>query len=144
LAQVLIIDDNPGDVFLIKSYFSELSEDISFAEISDGASAAEYLCYLSSSDAAKENMPSLVMLDLNLPHINGFDLLQHIKNDLTLRRMPVVMFTSSSDPAHIEKAYSLQVNSYMVKPHDLNKYESFIGVLYDFWCNTAAKFSVAG
>lgn len=89
------------------------------------------------SNSPSEQPPSLIMLDLNLPGTDGREVLRELKQDPTLKTIPVVVFTTSSDPKDIETCYRYGVNSYLVKPMDVGQLKTSICVLVTYWFEVA-------
>ena len=98
---------------------------------SDGKAAIDYMESTKNSDGPQR--PGLVLLDLNLPKINGMEVLQRLKNDEILRSTPVVVMTSSDEEADIAKAYDLQANCFITKPVDFEQMIKIINAIEDFW-----------
>ncbi len=99
----------------------------------DGVEAIEYLrqCKIATS-----GYPDLMILDLNLPRKNGHEVLAEVKSDLDLRKIPVLVMTSSHDEDDIAQAYNLNANCYIRKPDDLPEYERVVRAIEDFWFST--------
>ena len=101
--------------------------------IKDGEKAITFLDdFLSSGNTAA---PELIMLDLNLPRVDGREVLAHIKTNPGLKHIPVIIFSSSEAEKDIQKCYDLQANCYIVKPFDFNRFSYVIRAIYDFWFN---------
>lgn len=105
--RVLLVEDNPDDVFMIKRAFDKAKITNPLDVAKDGEEAISYL---------QENKPVLVLLDLKLPKVSGFEVLKWVKSKERLKRIPVVVLTSSRNGDDINKAYDLGANSYLVKP----------------------------
>lgn len=103
--------------------------------VADGAQALLYL--RGAAPYAADPLPSLVLLDLNLPRVSGFQVLTQMKNDEALRRIPVVILSSSFDDSDVRKAYDLHANCYVSKPIDLAEFFAAIKRLQKFWISTA-------
>jgi CheY-like chemotaxis protein len=132
---ILLIEDNPGDVRLTQEAFKEGNMSINLDVTMDGVEAIKYL--------KKENpfeqvvTPDLILLDLNLPKRDGREVLQEIKTDESLKRIPVVVLTTSNAEQDILKSYNLHVNCYINKPVDFDKFFDIIQKIEDFWLTTA-------
>jgi chemotaxis family two-component system response regulator Rcp1 len=132
---VLIVEDNPGDQRLIREAFQETQRAPETAVAKDGVEALDYLYRRGAfADAVR---PDLVLLDLNLPKKGGREVLAEIKSNPELRKIPVVVFSSSSAPGDVSSAYALHANCYVTKPADLDELFQVIAWIERFWFNTA-------
>lgn len=129
--QILLVEDNPGDVLLTKEAFSKVKIANDIAVATDGEEALAYL--RKEGVFADVTTPNIILLDLNLPKINGRELLEKIKDDPKLRRIPVVILTSSKAEHDIVQTYDLHASSYIVKPVDLNKFAQVVTAIENFW-----------
>ena len=133
-ASILIIEDSPEDY---EACVAALTEDSNIANptiwFENGDDALDYLRKKGKYKGAKHALPSLVMLDLNLPGLDGRDVLAMIKSDPETKRLPIVVMTSSSDQADIDRCYEAGANSYVVKPVNLDGFLSAIARLKDYW-----------
>lgn len=132
---VLLVEDNEGDVRLIKEAFSESKIDKKFAVAKDGEEALNYL--YKRGDYANTQRPDIILLDINLPRKNGFEVLEKIKSDPDLKRIPVIMLSSSSSEDHVTKSYDLNANCYVTKPVDFDEYTEAVKIIEDFWFQMA-------
>lgn len=128
---ILIVEDNEADIRLIEEAFKEgkLYVDLNVAE--DGVEAMAYL--RKESNYENINSPDIILLDLNMPRKNGYEVLEEIKSDNDLRRIPVIIMTISKAEEDILKSYNLHANAYIVKPVDLSQFTETIKSLEDFW-----------
>jgi CheY-like chemotaxis protein len=129
--KILLIEDNEGDILLTQEALSESKFNNEVSVIKDGDAAIEY--FKSKSKGDKENLPDIVLLDINLPKVDGKEVLAFIKKDPILRLIPVLMLTTSSSEADIRDAYSNYANCYITKPVDFNKFFEIIKAIEDFW-----------
>lgn len=129
-ASVLLVEDNPGDVRLVREAFEEIDHQADLTVETDGKRALERL----RSDPSP---PSLVLLDLHLPGCAGDDVLEELKADPSLRRVPVVIFSDSNDKEDVRQMYDLHANAYVTKPQDMDQYVSVVEQLTGFWLSTA-------
>jgi len=129
--EILLVEDNPGDVRLLQEAFrdSKVSNDMAVA--GDGLEAIAYLRQEGEHAAAPR--PDLILLDLNLPRMNGFEVLDAIKDDPELKRIPVVVLTTSQAEKDIIQSYNLHANAYVNKPVDLEQFITVIKSIEDFW-----------
>jgi CheY-like chemotaxis protein len=121
---VLIVDDDPGDALMLRESFGQVGRDSRFHLVPDGQRALQFL--RRAGEYADAPRPGLVLLDLNLPGLHGLDVLAQIKADPDLMIIPVIVVSSSQDPADITDSYTLHANAYIVKPHDLDGYAVMI------------------
>lgn len=132
LIEILCIEDNPADRYLIREFFRSEGKDCRLSFIEDGGAALEYLKERPSAPPV-----DLILLDLNLPKRDGREVLQYIKGTEALRHIPVLVLTGSSDPGDISKTYNLHANAYLVKPGDLERFEQIMRQIESFWLGTA-------
>lgn len=135
LVNVLLVEDNPGDVRLTQEAFKEAKMSIKLDVTMDGAEAIKYL----KKEGEYENVttPDLILLDLNLPKKDGREVLKEVKTDDLLKRIPVVVLTTSNAEQDIMKSYNLHVNCYINKPVDFEKFFDIIQKIEEFWLTTA-------
>ena len=118
---ILLVEDNVADVVLIEEGLKQTQHDVDLDTVEDVSEALYYLQY---------KTPDLILLDINLPKVNGLDLLENIRKNDKQKHIPVVVLTASNSQQLILEAYQKQANSYMIKPLDI---ECFL----DFWTNHA-------
>ena len=128
--RILLVEDNPADVRLTREMLreSKVRNDLLVAHT---AEEAEEILGLTEKDA--EPRPDLVLLDLNLPVKSGHDLLEEIKSHPTLRRIPVVMLSSSEAEEDVVKSYDEHANAYVTKPVDLDEITTIVQSIDEFW-----------
>ena len=131
--EVLLVEDSPGDVRLTQEAFRDANPSIRLHEATDGVEAMTFL--RREGIHANAPRPDLILLDLNLPKMDGREVLAHIKADDTLKTIPTVILTTSDAEADIVKSYQLQANCYLSKPVQLDVFESLVGSINDFWLN---------
>jgi chemotaxis family two-component system response regulator Rcp1 len=137
--EVLLVEDSPGDVRLTQEAFREVNTAIHLHVASDGVEA---MAFLHRTGAFKDApRPDFILLDLNLPRMDGREVLNKIKQDDDLKTIPVVVLTTSSSEQDILKSYELQANCYLIKPVQLDAFESLVVSINDFWL-TRAKLPV--
>ena len=120
---ILLVEDNPDDVELTRLAFDEAKIANQLAVVSDGAEALDYLFARGRfADRDPADLPSLVLLDLNLPKVDGREVLQAIRANEATRSLPVVVLTTSTEPFDVEATYALGVNSYIQKPVDFEQF----------------------
>ena len=121
--EILLVEDNPDDVELTRIAFDEAKVANRLVVVRDGAEALDYL-FARGEHAGRDaaDLPSIVLLDLNLPRVDGREVLQAIREDARTRSLPVVVLTTSTEPFDLESAYALGVNSYIQKPVDFERF----------------------
>lgn len=129
--EILLIEDNPGDVRLTMEALNEAKVLNNLTVIKDGVDALAYL--RRQGPYAKAVRPHLIVLDLNLPRKDGREVLAEIKADETLRRIPVVVLTTSDDEQDVLRSYNLHANCYVTKPVDLDRFIKVVRSIEDFW-----------
>jgi two-component system, chemotaxis family, response regulator Rcp1 len=129
--EVLLVEDSPGDVRLTQEAFRDANQDIRLHVATDGVEAMTFL--RREGLHANAPRPDLILLDLNLPKMDGREVLAHIKDDASLKTIPTVILTTSEAEADIVKSYQLQANCYLSKPVQLDAFESLVGSINDFW-----------
>jgi len=132
---ILLIDDNPADVRIVTEGLKDVLRAAKLSVAKDGVEALEFL--RQKGPYVNAPRPDLILLDLRLPKMSGFEVLQEIKQDPVLASIPVVVQTSSDAEADIEKAYGLHANSYITKPNTFDEFSRMIQVLVDFWVTVA-------
>ena len=129
--QVLLVEDSPGDVRLTQEAFREANKAIQLNVVVDGVEAMAFLRHEGVHVHAPR--PDLILLDLNLPKMDGREVLAHIKEDDSLKLIPTVILTTSDAEADIVKSYQLQANCYLNKPVQLEAFENLVKSINDFW-----------
>jgi len=129
--EILLIEDNIGDIRLTEEALKESNLIVNLSVARDGIEAMEFLRGNGSTAAA--GAPDLILLDLNLPRKDGREVLQEIKNDADLRRIPVVVLTTSEAEADIVATYGLHANCYINKPVDMDQFIKIVKLLQEFW-----------
>jgi CheY-like chemotaxis protein len=131
LIEILLIEDNPGDVDLAREALDDNKFHNNLSVISDGEEAMAFL--RREGAYAKAPRPDLILLDLNLPKKDGHEVLADVKADERLKRIPVVILTTSSAEADVLKTYNLHCNCYITKPIDLHQFMNVVKSIEDFW-----------
>ena len=129
--EVLLVEDSPGDVRLTQEAFRDANRSIRVHVAADGVEAMAFLRH----EGAYVHVPGpdLILLDLNLPKMDGRAVLVHIKENADLKTIPTVILTTSEAEADIVKSYQLQANCYLTKPVQLDAFESLVKSINDFW-----------
>ena len=131
LIQVLLIEDSPGDIRLTQEAFREANGMIQLSVARDGVEAMSFLRREGLNVDAPR--PDLILLDLNLPRMDGREVLMKIKEDESLRSIPTVILTTSVAEADVRISYQLQANCYLSKPVQLKAFENLVKSINDFW-----------
>lgn len=133
LKPILLVEDNPKDLelTLVALEKTHLANEVIIAR--DGEEALDYLLYRGVWEERSKGNPAVVLLDLKLPKVDGLEVLQNIRNDQELRRLPVVILTSSREEQDLIRSYELGVNAYVVKPVGFNEFIQAIQELGVFW-----------
>jgi CheY-like chemotaxis protein len=132
--EILLVEDNPADVRLTTEAMRECGFATRVHVAENGVEAMRFL--RRQGEFAAAPVPDLVLLDLNLPVKNGREVLSEIKADAALRRIPVIVFSTSSSPEDIERSYDLHANCYICKPSGFDGYLDVIAEIERFWCGT--------
>ncbi len=129
--EVLLIEDDPGDVLMTREAFDENKVANRLTVMSDGAEAMAYL--RKEGEHADAPTPDLVLLDLNLPRMDGREVLAAMKSDDQLRRIPVVVLTTSEAEEDVLRSYALHANAYVTKPVDFERFIDVVRQIDDFF-----------
>ncbi len=130
-AEILLVEDNPGDVRLTREALKESKLVNHLYVVEDGVQAMAFL--LREGEYADAPVPDLILLDLNLPRLDGREALRLIKGDKKLRRIPVVVLTTSTADEDILNTYDLHANCYITKPVDFDQFIKVVRTVEDFW-----------
>jgi CheY-like chemotaxis protein len=133
--EVLLVEDSPGDVRLTREALRDANPAIHLNVATDGIEAMAFL--RRKGPQAQAPRPDLILLDLNLPKMDGREVLAQIKLDEGLKTIPTIILTTSNAQADIVKSYQLQANCYLSKPVQLEEFESLVKSINDFWLTKA-------
>jgi chemotaxis family two-component system response regulator Rcp1 len=129
--EVLLVEDSPGDVRLMREALQLVNTAAHLHVVEDGNEA---IAFLSQQGVyANSPRPGLILLDLNLPKVDGRQVLAHIKQDASLKSIPTVILTTSADEADIRQTYALRANCYLTKPVGIDAFEGLVKSVSDFW-----------
>ncbi|MCD2199583.1 response regulator [Halobacterium sp. KA-4] len=128
---ILLVEDNPGDVRLTREAFAEARINNDLHDVNDGEAALDFL--YQRGDHADAPRPDLMLLDLNLPKVDGLDVLEEVKSHDDLRTIPVVVLTSSEAEEDVVQSYEQHTNAYLTKPIDPNEFVDVIRSFERFW-----------
>jgi CheY-like chemotaxis protein len=129
------VEDNPGDVRLAQEAFAEAGTPVHISAVPDGIEALAFL--RQQGDYAGAPVPDLILLDLNMPRMDGRQTLAEIKLDPELRVIPVLVLTTSQAESDIAQCYDLHANCYIAKPVDLDQFLDIVQSIERFWLGTA-------
>ncbi|MFC4454158.1 response regulator [Deinococcus sonorensis] len=129
--EILLVEDNPADVFLTEAAFEAAGVAVQLHLARDGVEALDLLTPPGGDGPGLS--PRLVLLDLNMPRKNGFEVLNALKANDQTRHLPVVILTTSAAQSDVERCYQLQANAYVTKPSGLDEFIEFIRVLERYW-----------
>jgi CheY-like chemotaxis protein len=129
--EVLLVEDDPGDVLMTKEAFEDYKLRNKLHVVTDGAEAMEFL--RRQGEHADAPRPDLVLLDLNLPRMDGREVLQAIKSDPDLASIPVVILTTSEAEEDVLRSYSLHANAYVTKPVDFDRFIQVVRQIDEFF-----------
>jgi len=140
----LLAEDDDNDVYFIQRAFEQLQIELRFRRVVDGEDAIEYL----SGEGKYANreefpLPRLLLLDLKMPRKNGFEVIEWVRNQPKLRKLPVVVLTSSRADPDIDRAYELGANTYFVKPVKFDNLVEFVQAFHCYWEKLAEKPDIA-
>jgi chemotaxis family two-component system response regulator Rcp1 len=133
--QVLLVEDSPGDVRLMREAFQDANASIRLHVATDGIEAMAFLRHEGAHDHAPR--PDLILMDLNLPKMDGREVLAQIKEDDLLKTIPTVILTTSDAEVDIVKSYQFHANCYLTKPVQLDMFEALVKSINDFWLTKA-------
>lgn len=132
--EILLVEDNPGDVRLTLEVFKESKMRNNLSSVGDGVAALAFL--RREGKYVQSPRPDLILLDLNLPKKDGREVLAEIKEDPDLRRIPVVVLTTSQAERDVVRSYNLHANCYISKPIDLEQFIAVVRSIEDFWLSS--------
>ena len=133
LGYILLADDNEDDLELEQRALAQYRVANEIVVVRDGAEALDFLYRRGEFSNRNQLLPLVVLLDVNMPKINGLEVLAEMKSDPQLREVPVVMLTSSREGPDVERCYQLGANAYVVKPVDFNQFADAVKTIGRFW-----------
>ena len=132
---LLVVEDDPGDVLLTREALAGTTTSLDVHVVEDGEAAVDFL--RREGDHGDAPRPDLVFLDLNLPRLDGREVLARIKSDPGLRSIPVVVLTTSKADEDVRRSYELHANAYVTKPAELDRFLSVVRVVGEFFLTVA-------
>lgn len=130
-SRLLLVEDNPGDIRLVQEAIDESRIDCELSVVPDGEAALDYLHQRGDHEDAPR--PRLVLLDLNLPKVSGFAVLERIQENPDFTGLPVIVLTSSATQEDVVRSYDLHTNAYLMKPIDPEEFVALVRTLETFW-----------
>jgi CheY-like chemotaxis protein len=136
IIRLLVVEDSPGYLHLVTNAFSDRGEEIRW-ELTVAKDGHEALALLFDEENANLPLPDLILLDWNLPKVTGSEVLRRLKQDQKLRRIPVLVFSTSNVDDDVHAAYDNHANGYIIKPGDTNALASIVETIERFWITVA-------
>ena len=134
ISTILLVEDSPDDVFFMKRALKVAGATQQLQVAEDGEMALDYLAGRGAfANRAEYPMPGLVLLDLRLPRVPGFDVLKWIRQNAGLQCLPIIVLTSSKEDRDMQRAYALGANSFLVKPSDSNALAAMVKSMIEYW-----------
>lgn len=135
--KILLVEDDPNDVMFVHMAFERAQLGHALTMVSDGDQAIEYLRGQGPyADREKFPVPSMILLDLRLPTVSGFEVLKWVRGQEEYKRLPITVFTGSDYQKHLDRAYELGANSVILKPFRLEDFFGAVSMVTDFWLAT--------
>ncbi|RMG29098.1 MAG: response regulator [Bacteroidetes bacterium] len=134
--KILLAEDDLNDLELMRTALKEIQLERQLEIARNGEEALDYLYRRNTFTQRKAEAPALVVLDLKMPRVCGFEVLHTLKSDDSLKYIPAVVFTSSKEERDIRKCYQLGANAYVVKPVDFGRFLDVVQLMIQFWLNT--------
>jgi len=131
--EILLVEDSPDDIFLFKEVLKDTKINIKLSVATDGKSALDFI--FKKGEYTNAPTPDIILLDLNLPKLDGREVLNIVKNDEGFKMIPVIILTTSQNLDDINDAYMKNANCYIPKPVDLEQFTSVLTTIEDFWLN---------
>jgi CheY-like chemotaxis protein len=131
--RILLVEDDPNDVELTLTTLAGFNLNAEVVDVRDGAQALDYLYRRGAYAGVPTGLPSVILLDIKMPRVDGLTLLRMVREDPALRMIPVVMFTSSREQRDLIASYQLGVNAYVVKPLEFHEFMNALKEIGFFW-----------
>lgn len=138
---ILVVDDDENDLRMIEMALIEDDQPLFVRYVRDGAEALDYLLARGRYSPGPAECPALILLDLHMPRVDGWEVLRQVKGDDRLKWIPIVIFSSSARDVDVRQCYALGANAYVVKPIDYTRFRETISAIRTFWagCNHSAR-----
>lgn len=134
---ILLVDDSEDDALMAKHAFAKLAIPHQMQVVTDGREALDYLNCAGKFTGRKNTLPDLLLLDINMPGMDGFSLLKALKADKALRKIPVVMLTTSSSREDVARSYECGAASFLTKPDSFDGYHALMGQFSSYWMSVS-------
>jgi CheY-like chemotaxis protein len=131
---ILLVEDNPDDILITKRAWSKGLIKNKLYIVNDGEEALEFL--YKQGEYSDAPSPGLMLLDLKMPKIDGFEVLKTVKQDVKLKKLPIIVLTTSNRDQDIQRAYDLGCNSYIMKPVSYEKFIEAVNTIQKYWLTT--------
>ncbi|HEY6940795.1 response regulator [Dokdonella sp.] len=130
---ILVVEDNEFDAEMIAEALLEVGAESPVERVDDGAEAVDFLFRRNRYAGRADDLPALVLLDIKMPRMDGFEVLRAIRESDYTRQIPVVILTSSNEPRDIDECRTLGANAYVVKPNDARRFTDTVRTVGEFW-----------
>lgn len=130
---LFLVEDNPNDEMLLTRSFRKVMPDLSIEVFRDGRSCIDRISACLAGETGDPPRPSLILLDLKLPKLDGFGVLRHIREKLEIRALPIVILSSSDETLDVVRSYELGANGYLRKPDSLEEFAKLVETVGNFW-----------
>jgi chemotaxis family two-component system response regulator Rcp1 len=134
---ILLVEDNPADAEIARRALRDTGSPVELIVVRDGQEALDYLLRPDRPAGGGGRRPDLVLLDLNMPRLNGLDVLRQIRAHAELRTVPVLVLTTSGRPEDVRQTYAAGANTYIEKPHDFGRFVEVLQSIQHYWLDTA-------
>ena len=134
-SNILIIDDNETDAMIMQEALASVVIGNEVKILNNAADAIDLLN--NKGDFKKEEKPDLILLDLNMPDLNGFEFLRIVKKDPRFIQIPIIILSGTENPENINECYQLGANCFIQKPNDITKFKQVVAVINEFWLGIA-------
>ena len=136
-AEILLVEDDEDDILFITEAFAEVWQSYNIHTVTDGAQAISFL--KQEGEFASAPRPDLILLDLNMPRVNGYEVLAFAKSDDDLKRIPIVVLTTASDDRTRDEVYASHANSFIAKPSLPSELNNVVRMVAQYWLGTAKQ-----
>lgn len=136
--RILMADDDPDDCLMARDAWKETGLNVNFQTVKDGEELLDYLYQRGAYEGLRgQPLPEMILLDLNMPRLDGREALRAIRAEPVFKHLPVIAFTTSSESIEVRRMYSLGANSFLVKPVTFDRLVNLLKAIYNYWYQTA-------